>query len=173
MYQALSEWKSPIVFSFDLKAFCAIWMPGPKKSLLWFPEHLHLLGTYQVSGRNAGIVMRNFEQLDSEEGKNFGDYTLGSQCPPGTWTRAAQAFREQGGLAPGIEYPFVSHALLPHYHEERSVPLSLPQLALWQRVERRHWRFLYSLNDCHVVDTDGAVRRYLNHVATRYWTRCQ
>ena len=43
-------------------------------------------------------------------------------------TRAAQAFHEQGGLAPGtvIEYLFVSHALLPHYHEERSVPLSLP-----------------------------------------------
>ena len=51
---------------------------------------MHLLGTYQVSGRKAGIVLRNFEQIDSEEGKTYGDYTLGSQRPPGAWTRAAQ-----------------------------------------------------------------------------------
>ena len=63
---------------------------------------------------------------------------------------------EQGGLSTGIEYPFVSHVLLPGYQEDRTARTYYSLETLWKKVREKQWRLLYSLNDSHMQDPGGA-----------------
>ena len=36
-----------------------------------FPEHLHLLGSYELRGRNVEIVRRDFANVPSEDANRF------------------------------------------------------------------------------------------------------
>ena len=62
---------------------------------------------------------------------------------------------EQGGLSTGIEYPFVSHVLLPGYQEDRTARTYYSLETLWKKVREKQWRLLYSLNDSHMQDPGG------------------
>ena len=121
---------------YDVQAALSVWLPGPRAIPFWFPEHLHLLGSYELRGRNAEIVRRDFENVPPEEAYRFLGFTLGSTSTPGAWRAASAAFQAAGGLAAGLQYPFLGYRLMTAYHTITPPPsffTHMQRTAHWKR----------------------------------------
>ena len=98
---------------FDLKAVYAVWLPGPKKNFVFGSRSIYTFWAHTslISGRKAGVVQRDFQQIDVDEAEHYGNYTLGLRHPHGAWTHAAKEFMAQGGRRPGL--PFCQSCFAP------------------------------------------------------------
>ena len=153
---------------YDVQAALSVWLPGPRAIPSWFPEHLHLLGSYELRGRNVEIVRRDFANVPPQEAYRFLDYTLGSTSTPGAWRVASAAFRAAGGLAAGLQYPFLGYRLMTAYHTITPPPSFFTHMQL-----TAHWKRGIGVSYTHSMTRTwkNAVhwRRYLTDVAERWW----
>ena len=96
------------------------------------------------------IVRRDFANVPPQEAYRFLDYTLGSTSTPGAWRVASAAFRAAGGLAAGLQYPFLGYRLMTGISYDHTAPQLFHAHATYRSLEAGDRRFLYALNDAHM-----------------------
>ena len=50
----------------NIRDALSVWLLGPRRIALWYPEHLHLLGTFQLEYLHPEIVRRDFASVVSD-----------------------------------------------------------------------------------------------------------
>ena len=151
---------------FDLRAAAGAYLAGPKQIHLWFPEHLWRLGSYELTNTMAEIVRRDFAALPSDGRGQYDPLVLGGRSVQ-EWQDAVQAFLAQGGLGPGLNYPFLGHRLFPEFHKVQPAFAPFTDTNLNDRRKQRDWQYLYCINDEQMVNP-AAWRPWLTESAERW-----